>query len=142
MDKDKFKSLYKRWANMKMRCLNKKTPNYCHYGGRGIGVCEKWLNFAGFYEDMWPNFETNLTLDRIDNSRGYCKDNCRWASYGVQENNKRINRLIEWRGITRNLTQWANCLGIKKSTLRQRYYVYHWNIDKCLGYKGGQIGTR
>jgi len=88
---------YKAWNGLIQRCTNKKLKNYNDYGGRGITFCDKWLKFDGFYEDMFESFSQHLklhgprqtTLDRIDFNGNYCKDNCRWATYAVQANNKR-----------------------------------------------------
>ena len=69
---------YQCWADMKTRCLNKNHKWYESYGGRGITVCEKWLTFEGFWEDMEEGYSDALTLNRRDNDAGYCKENCAW----------------------------------------------------------------
>jgi hypothetical protein len=79
---------YNTWHSMKKRCKNKSEASFKHYGERGITVCEKWLTFEGFYEDMGDRPD-GMTLDRIDNNKGYFKDNCRWASKTTQSSNKR-----------------------------------------------------
>lgn len=77
-------NIYKIWAGMMSRCYNPKVKIYEYYGGRGITVCQKWHNFSGFYEDMGDRPD-KLQLDRIDNSKGYSKENCRWIT--AKENN-------------------------------------------------------
>ena len=79
---------YISWSHMKDRCLNPKSRDYGEYGGRGITVCEKWMEFEGFLEDMGER-PPGTTIDRIDNEKGYCKENCRWADYSIQRVNQR-----------------------------------------------------
>lgn len=80
---------YRAWRNMKERCLNPKNKNYHHYGGRGIIIDEKWLDFVGFWNDMKTGYQDNLTLDRKDVNGNYCKENCRWITLQEQAANKR-----------------------------------------------------
>jgi hypothetical protein len=77
------------WAHIKQRCLNKNNKSYKNYGGRGIKVCDRWLNFESFWEDMKDGYKDNLTIDRIDNDGNYCKENCRWITHKEQQKNKR-----------------------------------------------------
>lgn len=79
---------YISWKQMKQRCLNPNTPDYKNYGGRGVTICDKWIKFAGFYEDMGERPD-GLTLDRIDNNGSYCKENCKWSTRAEQNRNKR-----------------------------------------------------
>ncbi len=81
--------LYKCWKDMKSRCLNPTNNWYDHYGARGITVCDEWLKFEPFAEWALSNgYSDNLTIDRIDNSKGYSPDNCRWATQHEQSMNK------------------------------------------------------
>ncbi len=85
---------YVAWARMKDRCLNTNDASYNYYGGRGITVCEKWLKFEGFLEDMGirPERVDVLSLERIDNNKGYYKENCKWASKKEQSLNRGLNK--------------------------------------------------
>lgn len=111
---------YKIWCAMKRRCYNKNSFGYEAYGGRGISVCDRWLNsFENFYLDM-GRVEKGMTLDRIDVNGNYELSNCRWATRLDQSNNKRNNRKIEINGVTKNLVEWAKECNISESTIRRR----------------------
>ncbi len=122
---------------MKTRCDNPNSTNYAYWGGRGIGYSPKWVNFEEFYEDMKEGYADNLSLDRIDNNKGYSKENCRWATREQQQNNARNNHIFDFNDMKKTLSEWARYLNIKRSTLSQRYFVYKWGIEKCLTYKRG-----
>lgn len=85
---------YKVWNNMLSRCLNPNHPRYKDWGGRGIKVSPKWKTFIGFYEDMGDRPSPEHTLERINNSKDYSKDNCRWATTKDQSSNRRSNVFI------------------------------------------------
>ena len=84
--------LYRTWANMKSRCMNPRAASFRIYGARGIRVCDRWLkSFEDFARDMGPR-PPGHSIDRIDGSRGYEPDNCRWANQREQTANTRFRR--------------------------------------------------
>ena len=122
---------YRILSSMKNRCYNKKSANYKNYGGRGIKICERWMKFENFYEDMGEKPE-GKSLDRIDNDGNYCKENCRWATSSEQNINKRNNVYLEHKGENLTMSQWANKLGFKQTTLSSRIFQYGWGVNKAL----------
>lgn len=84
----RFSATYAAWNNMLQRCLNPNVKNYDDYGGRGITVCERWLNFSNFLDDMGDRPE-GLLLDRENNEEGYYPGNCRWVTRSVSNLNRR-----------------------------------------------------
>lgn len=125
---------YTVWAQMKARCLNPLHRSYPGYGGRGITVCQKWMDFEGFLEDMGEKPLGKYSLDRIDNNGSYCKENCRWADAKTQANNRGTNHYFEINGIRRSLTEWAEAFGISPITVRSRLKL-GWDISKALSHQ-------
>lgn len=108
---------YQSWREMKRRCNNKENENY---GGRGITYCERWEEFELFLEDMGERPE-GTSLDRIDNNKGYYRENCRWATCKEQINNRRITTRVEYNGREVGLGELVTLTGISYVTLRKRY---------------------
>jgi len=111
--------LYWVWTSMIARCTNPNQRAYASYGGRGIMVCDRWLKFIEFYRDM-GHAPAGMSLDRIDNNKGYSPENCRWATQIEQMNNIRANRILECDGQRHTVAQWSRITGIKTMTILSR----------------------
>ena len=124
--------LYQTWQNIKKRCLNYKDKNYKNYGGRGIEICNEWLNPNNFFKWALNNgYSDNLTIDRIDNNKGYTPNNCRWTTLKTQANNKRNNHLLTFKGKTKTMIQWADKFKINYYTLSTRL-KRNWTTERAL----------
>ena len=123
---------YMTWEGMKQRCHNPNFHHFADYGGRGITVCDEWKgSFETFLEDMGPRIGT-LTLERIDNNKGYSKENCRWATKKEQSRNRRDNRVVTYNGKTQIMTEWAREYGLSRGVLWHRLYNMKWDIKDAL----------
>lgn len=130
--------IYMAWCRMKERCYYQKHPYYGYYGGKGIKVCSRWLDDPqAFYDDMASTWRKGLTLDRIDSSKDYSPDNCRWASRSTQSRNRSTTVMLTLNDETRSLPEWAERLGLPASTLRNRYYN-GWSHNAILTTPYGQ----
>lgn len=125
--------LYGIWRSMRYRCRNKNARNYSSYGGRGIKVCREWdSSFTAFYEWSIANgYEDQMSIDRIDNDKGYRPDNCRWTTRKVQQNNRSVNHNIEFQGTTRTIREWEDILGFPKNLLSKRI-IRNWDVSRAL----------
>ena len=123
-----YNKFYKTWHNMTQRCTNPNHKAYKHYGGRGIIVCEEWLdvrNFVAWAEATYPNIE-DATLDRIDNDKGYSPENCTWSDKTTQAINQRImkNNKSGYVGIYyyKSNNKWAANIRINKILKQLGYF--------------------
>lgn len=124
--------LYRTWQKMKRRCHNPQDPAYCHYGARGVIVCERWYrSFANFVADMGPKPSPGHSLDRKDNDGSYSPENCRWATTAQQCRNRRNNIVLEFGGRKQVLTDWAQELGLPVSMVNLRIRR-GWSVEKAL----------
>ena len=111
---------YTTWASMLNRCCNPNHKSFYNYGGRGITVCDRWMeSFENFLDDMGER-PANLTLERKNNESGYSKSNCRWATKTEQSRNRRTAVFIELSGISLMAEEWSRRLGIKVMTIWSR----------------------
>lgn len=112
-------AIYSVWHAMKGRCLNKNAKEYRYYGGRGITVCARWLNFVSFFQDM-GHPPDGLTLERIDNNANYSPEIFRWATRKEQARNRRDNHFLTLGSTTLCLEDWAIRQNLNLGTLRDR----------------------
>ena len=134
--------LYKVWSHLRDRCNDPKTRNYKNYGGRGIKVCERWNSFEAFLSDMGPR-PAGHSIDRIDNNGNYEPSNCRWATMRDQNNNRRDNRMVEFRGERMTLRRAVQLSGINlcHKTIEGRLR-HGWSLEEALTQPSIPAGER
>lgn len=123
------------WCAMRKRCdINKANKeDFDLYAGRGITVCERWLNsFENFIEDMGMKPSPKHSIDRIDNNKGYYKENCRWATNKQQSRNKRDNFYITYNNEIKTLVEWCEELNLNYKTIYARLKVSKWSVEKAF----------
>lgn len=112
--------IWRIWKGMVERTTKQTSIHFKNYGGRGIGVSDEWLVFENFYRDMGPTYKDDLTLERIDNSKGYSKENCRWATAMEQQSNKRNNRVLVYQGEKMHLAEFCRKVGVSRGAITVR----------------------
>lgn len=123
--------VYRAWINMRDRCLNPKNISHKSYVDKGITFDEKWNSFEKFFEDM-GHPQKNESLDRIDNNGDYCKENCRWTTAKIQNNNRSSNRIIEYRNESKTVSEWCDLLGLNSAALTYRLNNKNWTIEEAF----------
>lgn len=125
--------LYRIWVDMRARCTNKNYKNYHRYGERGIKLCDEWNeSFENF--KFWAErngYSDSLTIDRIDNDKGYEPTNCRWATKKEQANNRVTNIKLEYDGRKLSITEWSRIVGIIPKTIKERLNR-GWSVEDAL----------
>lgn len=119
---------------MKTRCDNKTHNAYARYGGRGITYDPSWKEFKNFIKDMGLKPHSTMELDRIDNNKNYCKENCRWATKKEQTRNrggKRATRLYTYDGKTMCIKDWADYVGISPQSMQKRLNK-GWSLERAF----------
>ena len=132
--------LYVRWTGIKQRCLNENHTSYNRYGGKGIHICEQWLDYEVFKE--WAernNYKPELELDRIDNSKGYNPENCRWVSKKMNSQNRDSKVMLSENTLTVTIKRLAKENSLTYTCLMSRYYRLkekglEQTIDNILNY--------
>jgi hypothetical protein len=118
------------WNCMMDRCYEPKTNRYENYGGSGIRVCKRWHSFINFLEDMGCRPE-GYTLDRLDHSKGYSKENCKWSTRTEQNRRKRTNVRITAFGVTRCISEWMELGSVKAESIKRRLKA-GWTPEEAL----------
>lgn len=131
-------SEYSVWRSLLPRCRNPKSPAYKYYGGRGINVPDEWVSgdgsrsgFEVFLADVGQRPSLAHTLDRRDNSKGYSRGNCRWATRKQQMNNMRRNRLLTHDGSTLTVAQWTKLKGLTENLIAGRLRM-GWSVARAI----------
>ena len=115
------KRIYNIWNGMVGRCHRKTSENYKLYGEKGIFVCDEWLKFQNFCKwSLYNGYRNTLTIDRIDNNKGYSPENCRWVTEDEQHRNRSDNHTLTFDDRTQCVSDWANEVGIKRNTIYER----------------------
>lgn len=126
---------YITWTNIKARCTNPNNTSYKNYGGRGITIIDTWLNsFENFYNDM-GDCPDGFSIERVENNKGYNKDNCIWASSKTQSMNRRSNFIVSYKGEEKPLKQWCDDLKLDYKKVFARIRQLNWSIEKALSTK-------
>ena len=124
---------YQAWIEMKQRCFNSNHKSYSDYGGRGIKICDRWLNSSeNFLADMGSRPTAKHSLDRINNDADYSSKNCRWATSTEQNNNKRTNRLITIGNKTYTIAQWTKEMGFNERVIWNRLNLGWSDFDAVM----------
>lgn len=125
--------IYHIWHNMIARCNSKNRKDYKYYGGKGIQVCKEWGNFDNFVEWAYNNgYNDNLTIDRVDVTKNYCPNNCRWITNKEQSLNKSNTKYITYKGKTKSLKEWSEHLNIPYKKLQYRISQSNMSIEKAF----------
>ena len=127
------KKLYKIRTKMIERCTNPNCDRYKDYGGRGIKICDEWLNDYDSFVD-WSKmngYKEGLSIDRIDNNGNYEPSNCRWITKREQNRNKRTNKMVTYKGETKPLIVWCEELGLKYDPIHNRLEK-RWDVEKAF----------
>jgi len=125
--------LFRIWTSIKTRCFNPNDHAYPKYGGRGITLCDDWLNFKNFYD--WAHksgYEENLTIERKNVNDGYYRENCTWITRGEQASNRTNTKKLTYKGQTKTMKLWSKITGIEYPTIHARITKYGWSVEKTL----------
>lgn len=134
--------MYRCWVHIRTRCFNPNTPDWPRYGGRGITMCDRWYeSFEAFCEDMGERPDGH-SIDRIDNHGNYSPENCRWVVKKEQCRNRRSNKVLEYKGESRSLAEWAETLNLPYDVVKQRINTMGWTVEKAFETPVGNNGGK
>jgi hypothetical protein len=124
------KKTYQCWRDMRQRCYNPNSRRYYTHGERGITICDRWLeSYDNFLDDMGIKPD-GYSIDRINNDGNYEPSNCRWATSKQQASNRRTNKNVTYKGITKNVQEWSKDLGLSHAALSKR--LLNWDLETAL----------
>lgn len=125
--------LHNIWRGILKRCNAEAAAPHPRYAGRGIRVCAEWLRYENFKSwALGHGYRDDLTIERLDNDRGYEPDNCRWATRREQAGNRRSSTFIEHAGRRLIVADWARLTGISPSAILQRIHALGWSPSKAI----------
>lgn len=125
-----YKKMYTVWRGMVQRCHNPNHQAYHRYGLRNIFVCDEWRDFHEFFDDMNSSYRNGLTLDRIDNTKGYYKENCKWSNQSEQTRNTEFAKKLLYNGEMKHFLEIIEILGLEKYASNIRYSISLLNISE------------
>lgn len=126
-----YTKIYGIWKAMVQRCTNPNNKYWENYGGREITVCKEWLKFGNFLADMGKSWRLGLQIDRINNNKGYYRENCGWVTSEQQQRNRNNNHLITYNGKTQCIVEWSEETGISAKTICTRLRR-GWTVQRTL----------
>ncbi len=126
--------LYNIWIGMKGRCYNPNHKDYKWYGGKGITICDEWLNnFEAFQQWSYAHgYKEGLSINRINSDNNYCSENCRWITLSEQQRNRSNLHYITYNNETHCITEWGEIYGLPRGTIKDRILYSHWSIEDAL----------
>lgn len=117
------------------RCYNANQKSYKDYGAKGIKVCDQWKTFEGFYADMGSGYIEGMTIERVDYTKGYSPENCKWITKAEQALNKSNLFMVEYNAEKIPLVVLCNRLGLNFKTVKARITRYNWDLERATQQK-------
>lgn len=126
--------IYREWSSIKTRCCYKTSERYKDYAPRGIQMCKEWeQSFEAFRDWAYANgYADNLSIERINNDKGYQPDNCKWIPLNEQANNRRTSYAFTKDGVTKNLAEWCKDYGVNYQLAHNRIHKLGWDFERAM----------